>query len=80
MRRRVNLTYILENNSVYGLTKGQFSATADAGTKSKRGVVNRDAPVDTVSRALQLGATYVARSFFGDKKKLVPLIKGAIAH
>ncbi len=80
MRRGVNLTYILENNGVYGLTKGQFSATADAGSKSKRGVINRDAPVDTVSLALQLGASYVARSFSGDKKQLVPLIKGAIAH
>ena len=80
MRRGVNLTYILENNGVYGLTKGQFSATADTGSKSKRGVVNRDAPVDTVSLALQLGATYVARSFSGDKKQLVPLIKGAITH
>jgi len=80
MRRGVNMTYILENNGVYGLTKGQFSATADAGSKSKRGVVNRDAPVDTVSLALQLGATYVARSFSGDKKQLVPLLKGAIAH
>jgi 2-oxoglutarate/2-oxoacid ferredoxin oxidoreductase subunit beta len=80
MRRGVNMTYILENNGVYGLTKGQFSATADAGSKSKRGVVNRDAPVDTVSLALQLGATYVARGFSGDKKQLVPLVKGAIAH
>jgi len=80
MRRGVNLTYILENNGVYGLTKGQFSATADTGSKSKRGVINRDAPVDTVSLALQLGASYVARSFSGDKKQLVPLIKGAIAH
>ena len=80
MRRGVNLTYILENNGVYGLTKGQFSATADAGSKSKRGVVNRDAPVDVVSLALQLGASYVARSFSGDKKQLVPLIKGAITH
>jgi len=80
MRRGVNMTYILENNGVYGLTKGQFSATADAGSKSKRGVVNRDAPVDTVSLALQLGATYVARSFSGDKAQLVPLVKGAIAH
>ena len=74
------MVYIVENNGVYGLTKGQFSATADAGSKSKRGVVNRDAPVDTVSLALQLGASYVARSFSGDKKQLVPLIKGAIAH
>ena len=80
MRRGVNLTYILENNGVYGLTKGQFSATADTGSKSKRGVVNRDTPVDTVSLALQLGATYVGRSFSGDKQQLVPLIKGAIAH
>ena len=80
MRRGVNLTYILENNGVYGLTKGQFSATADAGSKSKRGAINRDSPVDTVSLALQLGASYVARSFSGDKKQLVPLIKGAIAH
>ncbi len=80
MRRGVNMTYILENNGVYGLTKGQFSATADAGSKSKRGVINRDAPVDTVSLALQLGATYVARGFSGDKQQLVPLVKGAIAH
>ena len=80
MRRGVNMTYILENNGVYGLTKGQFSATADAGSKSKRGVINRDAPVDTVSLALQLGATYVARGFSGDKKQLVPLVKGAISH
>ena len=80
MRRGVNMTYILENNGVYGLTKGQFSATADAGSKSKRGAVNRDAPVDTVSLALLMGATYVARSFSGDKKQLVPLVKAAIAH
>ncbi len=80
MRRGVNMTYILENNGVYGLTKGQFSATADMGSKSKRGVVNRDSPVDTVSLALQLGATYVARSFSGDKQQLVPLVKGAITH
>jgi 2-oxoglutarate ferredoxin oxidoreductase subunit beta len=80
MRRGVNMTYILENNGVYGLTKGQFSATADAGSKSKRGAVNRDSPVDTVSLALQLGATYVARGFSGDKAQLVPLIRGAISH
>jgi 2-oxoglutarate ferredoxin oxidoreductase subunit beta len=65
---------------VYGLTKGQFSATADAGSTSKKGVVNPDSPIDMVSLALQLGATYVARSFSGDKAQLVPLIKGAIAH
>jgi len=80
MRRGVNMTYILENNGVYGLTKGQFSATADAGSKSKRGVVNTDAPVDTVSLALLMGATFVARSFSGDKKQLVPLVEAAIAH
>jgi 2-oxoglutarate ferredoxin oxidoreductase subunit beta len=74
------MTYIVENNGVYGLTKGQFSATADAGSKSKRGAVNRDAPIDMVSLALQLGITYVARSFSGDKEQLVPLIKGALNH
>jgi 2-oxoglutarate ferredoxin oxidoreductase subunit beta len=80
MRRGVNMVYIVENNGVYGLTKGQFSATADQGSKSKRGVVNTDSPIDLVSLALQLGATYVARGFSGDKKQLVPLIKGAIEH
>ncbi len=80
MRRGVNMVYILENNGVYGLTKGQFSATADQGSKSKRGVENTDAPVDTVSLALIMGATFVARSFSGDKQQLVPIIKAAIAH
>jgi len=80
MRRGVNMTYVLENNGVYGLTKGQFSATADKGSKAKKGTINADSPVDTVSLALLMGATYVARSFSGDKKQLVPLIKAAIAH
>ncbi len=80
MRRGVNMTYILENNGVYGLTKGQFSATADKGSKAKKGMVNADAPVDTVSLALLMGATFVARSFSGDKQQLTPLIKAAIAH
>jgi len=80
MRRGVNMTYILENNGVYGLTKGQFSATADKGSKAKKGATNTDAPVDTVSLALLMGATFVARSFSGDKKQLVPLVKAAIAH
>jgi len=80
MRRGVNMVYIVENNGVYGLTKGQFSATADRGSKSKRGVVNADSPIDMVALALQLGATYVARGFSGDKTQLVPLIKGAIEH
>src|SRR5882757_2655349 len=80
MRRGVNLVYIVENNGVYGLTKGQFSATADKGSKSRRGAVNTDSPIDLVALALQLGASYVARSFSGDKAQLVPLIKGAIEH
>jgi 2-oxoglutarate ferredoxin oxidoreductase subunit beta len=80
MRRGVNMTYILENNGVYGLTKGQFSATADKGSKAKRGAANTDSAIDTVSLALLMGATYVARSFSGDKKQLVPLVKAAIAH
>ena len=80
MRRGVNMCYLVENNGVYGLTKGQFSATADKGSKSKRGVVNSDSPIDLVSLALQLGATYVARSFSGDKEQLIPLIKGALRH
>ncbi len=80
MRRGINMVYIVENNGVYGLTKGQFSATADQGSKSKKGVVNSDSPVDLVAIALQLGATYVARGFSGDKEQLVPLIKGAIGH
>jgi 2-oxoglutarate ferredoxin oxidoreductase subunit beta len=80
IRRGVNMVYIVENNGVYGLTKGQFSATADPGSTSKKGVVNSDSPLDMVALALQLGATYVARSFSGDKGQLVPLIKGALAH
>ncbi|MGA7959495.1 MAG: 2-oxoacid:ferredoxin oxidoreductase subunit beta [Xanthobacteraceae bacterium] len=80
MRRGVNMVYIVENNGVYGLTKGQFSATADRGSKSKRGVANNDSAIDMVGLALQLGASFVARSFSGDKKQLVPLIKAAIEH
>ncbi len=80
MRRGVNMTYIVENNGVYGLTKGQFSATSDRGSKSKKGAVNTDEAIDLVGLALQLGATYVARSFSGDKAQLVPLIKGALRH
>jgi 2-oxoglutarate ferredoxin oxidoreductase subunit beta len=80
IRRGVDMTYIVENNGVYGLTKGQFSATADQGSKSKKGVVNADNAIDLVSLALQLGATYVGRSFSGDKEQLVPLIKGALRH
>jgi len=80
MRRGVNMVYIVENNGVYGLTKGQFSATSDRGSKSKRGVVNTDEAIDMVSMALQLGATFVGRSFSGDKAQLVPLIEAAILH
>jgi 2-oxoglutarate ferredoxin oxidoreductase subunit beta len=80
MRRGVRMVYIVENNGVYGLTKGQFSATADRGSKSKKGVANNDSPIDLVALALQLGATYVARGFSGDKAQLVPLLEGAIRH
>ena len=80
LRRGVNMTYIVENNGVYGLTKGQFSATADKGSKSKKGIGNQDSPIDLVSMAILLGATFVGRSFSGDKAQLVPLIKGAIEH
>ncbi|HYN87362.1 MAG TPA: 2-oxoacid:ferredoxin oxidoreductase subunit beta [Ardenticatenaceae bacterium] len=80
LRRGVNMTYMVENNGVYGLTKGQFSATADKGSKSKKGVGNQDSAIDLVSMAILLGATFVARSFSGDKTQLVPLIKAAIEH
>jgi 2-oxoglutarate ferredoxin oxidoreductase subunit beta len=80
MRRGVRMVYIVENNGVYGLTKGQFSATADRGSVAKKGAVNNDSPVDLVGLALQLGATYVARGFSGDKDQLVPLIEGAMRH
>src|SRR5438477_3091330 len=80
IRRGVNMVYIVENNGVYGLTKGQFPATADRGSKSKRGVINNDNSIDLVAMALQLGASFVGRSFSGDKTQLVPLIKAAIEH
>ncbi|HTU54330.1 MAG TPA: 2-oxoacid:ferredoxin oxidoreductase subunit beta [Acetobacteraceae bacterium] len=80
MRRDVNMVYIVENNGVYGLTKGQFSATADRGAKSKRGVANAESSIDLAALALVLGASFVARSFSGDKGQLVPLIKAAIHH
>ncbi len=80
LRRNVPLIYIIENNGVYGLTKGQFSATADLGSKLKTGVVNEMAPVDICLAAIELGATFVARSFSGDKRQLQALLKAAIAH
>jgi 2-oxoglutarate/2-oxoacid ferredoxin oxidoreductase subunit beta len=74
------MLYVIENNGVYGLTKGQFSASADVGSKSKRGEPNQQPPIDPVFLALSLGATFVARSFSGDKAQLVPILKAAIAH
>src|SRR6201996_527657 len=75
IRRNVNMLYLIENNGVYGLTKGQFSASADIGSKAKRGETNASPPIDPVLMALSLGATFVARSFSGDKAQLVPLIQ-----
>ena len=80
MRRGINMLYVVENNGVYGLTKGQFSATADKGSKSKRGVENRDESIDMVGMAMLLGATFVARSFSGDKDQLTPLLKAGLMH
>ena len=80
IRRNLNMCYIIENNGVYGLTKGQFSASADIGSKPKKGQANTQEPIDSVSMALSLGATYIARSFSGDKEQLVPLLKGALMH
>ncbi|WP_333830183.1 2-oxoacid:ferredoxin oxidoreductase subunit beta [Pararhodobacter sp.] len=80
MRRGVNMTYMVMNNGVYGLTKGQFSATADKGSKAKKGAVNTDSGIDLASLAILMGASFVARSFSGDKGQLVPLIKAAISH
>jgi 2-oxoglutarate ferredoxin oxidoreductase subunit beta len=80
MRRNVPLVYVVENNGVYGLTKGQFSATADPGSILKGGAVNQLPAIDTCALAIQLGAAYVARSFSGDKKQLAALLRGAIAH
>ena len=80
IRRNVKMVYLIENNGVYGLTKGQFSASADVGSKSKRGEANRMAPIDPALLALSIGATFVARSFSGDKEQLVPILKAAFAH
>ena len=80
IRRNVNMAYVLENNGVYGLTKGQFSASADVGSRAKRGEANPLPPIDPVLLALTLGATFVARSFSGDKPHLVPILKAALAH
>ena len=80
IRRNINMLYVLDNNGVYGLTKGQFSASADVGSKSKKGEANQQAPIDPVLLALSLGATFVARSFSGDKRQLVPILKAGITH
>ena len=80
LRRNLPIVYIVENNGVYGLTKGQFSATSDLGSKLKTGVVNELPPIDLCTLAVELGATYVARSFAGDPKQLVPLLEGALSH
>jgi len=80
LRRNLDMVYIIENNGVYGLTKGQFSASADVGSKAKRGEVNKQPPIDPVQVTLALGGTFVARSFSGDKEQLVPLIKAGVRH
>src|ERR671915_684335 len=80
MRRNVPLIYIIEDNGCYGLTKGQFSPTADLGSVLKNGVVNDLPPIDTCTLAIELGASFVARSFSGDKKQLLAILKAAIAH
>ncbi|HLW87233.1 MAG TPA: 2-oxoacid:ferredoxin oxidoreductase subunit beta [Terriglobales bacterium] len=80
MRRNLPIIYIIEDNGVYGLTKGQFSATADLGSKLKTGVINDLPPIDTCAMAITLGATFVGRSFSGDKKQLHAMLKAAIAH
>jgi 2-oxoglutarate ferredoxin oxidoreductase subunit beta len=80
IRRNVRMVYVIENNGVYGLTKGQFSASADVGSKSKRGEANRMAPIDSVMLGLSIGATFIARSFSGDKDQLVPILKAAVSH
>lgn len=80
IRRNLRMLYVIENNGVYGLTKGQFSASADIGSKSKRGEPNRVSPIDPLMLGLSIGATFVARSFSGDKEQLVPILKAGLAH
>ena len=80
IRRNVDLTYLVENNGCYGLTKGQFSATADVGSTMKNGRPNEYDVIDVCGLAIELGATFVARSFSGDGKQLVPLLQAAFAH
>ncbi|HXE63343.1 MAG TPA: 2-oxoacid:ferredoxin oxidoreductase subunit beta [Bryobacteraceae bacterium] len=80
IRRNLNMLYVIENNGVYGLTKGQFSASADVGSKSKKGEANLMAPIDSVQLALSIGATFVARSFSGDKEHLIPILMAGLKH
>src|SRR6187401_842698 len=80
MRRNLPIIYIIEDNGCYGLTKGQFSPTADLGSKAKNGVMNDLPPIDTCALAIELGASFVARSFSGDKQQLLSVLKAAIAH
>ncbi len=80
IRRNVNMVYIVENNGVYGLTKGQYSATADVGSKKKKGAVNETQPIDLCAMAINLGCSFVARSFSGSKKQLTAIVKAAISH
>src|ERR1700679_2101527 len=80
IRRNLKMLYIIENNGVYGLTKGQFSASSDLGSKSKKGEPNQMSPIDPVQLALSIGATFVARSFSGDKEHLGPMLKAGLAH
>ena len=80
IRRNLNMLYIIENNGVYGLTKGQFSASADVGSTAKKGEANKQVPIDPCQVAIALGATFVARSFSGDKDQLVPLLKAGLMH
>lgn len=80
MRRNLRMLYVIENNGVYGLTKGQFSASSDVGSKSKKGEANAMSPIDPVILGLSLGATFVARAFSGDKEQLVPILKAALSH
>src|SRR5438128_10389865 len=80
IRRNLDMLYVIENNGVYGLTKGQFSASTDVGSKSKKGDANKMSPIDPIQLALSLGATFVARSFSGDKQQLVPILKAGLSH
>jgi len=80
MRRNLPIVYIIEDNGCYGLTKGQFSPTADYGSKAKTGVMNNLPPIDTCALAIELGASFVARSFSGDKKQLSAILKAALSH